>query len=128
MVPQKMLESSIKKKKMRMTTRILTPTNISLKTIMPVHKLTDRVQTKMIVFKKVPLAVLLAKVINKMTARKVWEWVWVIDKEVVTMLKMKVEVLMFFPRVVAQLIRCKSKHITAINKEHSQINLILRTI
>ncbi len=106
MVPQRMLESKIKRKKMRMTTRILTRTNISLKMIMLAHKLTGMVQTKMIVFKKAPLAVLLVKAINKMTARKVWEWVWVIGRVVVMMLRMKVEVLMFFPKVVAQLIHC----------------------
>jgi len=37
-------------------------------------------------------AVPLAKVINKTTAKKVWEWVWEIDKEVATTSRMKVEV------------------------------------
>lgn len=45
-----------------------------------------------IIQSKVHLVVLLEKEINKMIVKKAWEWAWAIDKGVVMMLRMKVEV------------------------------------
>jgi hypothetical protein len=119
MVPQKMLESSIKKKKMK-TMRIPIRTNISLKMIMLAHKVIDRLRIKMTVFKKVLREVLSVKVINKMIVKKVWEWAWVTDKEVVMMLKMKVAVSTSSPKVVVQLIHFRRRHTLPINKDNTR--------
>ena len=61
----------------------------------------------------------LGKAINKMTVKKKeWEWVWEIDKEVVMMLKMRVEVWMQQHRTVVKSIR--SSILNLVNNKMNQ--------
>lgn len=66
-----------------------------------------------IIQSKVHRAVLLEKEINKMIVKKAWAWEWAIDKGVVMMLRMKVEVQMSWLKTAVNILK-SSKYLAKL--------------